>query len=123
MDDFQDPSEEFEADEFDDGEATLQCAYCQMVISHTQHVFHGADAGVFANPHGHVFDILTVDAVNPLKTHGKGTTAFTWFSGYSWQIVSCMGCGTHMGWRYQAVEPNRTPTVFWGLLRNHLKWA
>jgi hypothetical protein len=33
----------------------------------------------------------------------EASTLFTWFEGYAWQVASCAGCGTHLGWRFVSV--------------------
>ena len=123
MDDFQDPSEDLDSEDVEDTESALRCASCDTVISHTHHLFHRDEHGIYANPQGHVFEIVTVSSVENLQTHGQATTEFTWFAGYAWQIVSCGTCRRHLGWCFLAVHSDTQPAVFWGLLRNQLKWS
>ena len=39
------------------------------------------------------------------------------FPGYSWLICNCSTCFSHLGWRFDAVQPGLQPPRFWGLRR------
>jgi hypothetical protein len=50
-----------------------------------------------------------------LREVGSPETAFSWFPGFSWQIVICQTCRTHLGWIYRCAGDR-----FTGLLVNQL---
>jgi cereblon len=74
---------------------------------------------VFVNPHGLVFEIVTLRQATNLLGVGRQTTEFTWFPGYAWQVVVCTRCTAHLGWAYDAIT-NATPARFYGLIRSEL---
>lgn len=51
---------------------------------------------------------------------GRPETYQCWYPGYAWTICSCGSCGSHLGWRYNAVQVGLHPAVFWGLRRASL---
>lgn len=65
---------------------------------------------VFSNPHGKVFEIgCFSDAA--VMVIGPATIEFTWFQGFSWNIVICRSCRRHLGWLYTRGENH-----FYGLI-------
>lgn len=113
-----------ERPEADDGSAgpRLRCATCGRRIASASALFStGGAAGpsVYVNPHGLVFEILTVRDAQGLVAVGGATAEHTWFPGYAWQVVCCSSCGTHLGWRF--TSSSAEPPVFYGLIRSALR--
>ena len=99
----------------------LVCKTCGTTISTTDALMpRGEWPLVFANPHGLVFELVLLRAAQQLMLIGPSTIEHTWFSGYAWRVALCGGCGTHLGWRYEAVEPERSPALFFGLQQSQL---
>ena len=40
---------------------------------------------------------------------------FSWFPGYSWQIINCAHCYSHLGWQFRALDESSRPRSFYGL--------
>lgn len=97
----------------------FRCRRCERVISSTDQVFSvpGSPAvGAYANPFGQLREVVALRSADGLELDGASSTELTWFAGYAWRIATCAGCTTHLGWRYEAVEPERDPAQFYGLL-------
>ncbi len=100
-----------------EAEDAIACATCDAVVSAERLVFsvEGGDAvGIFPNPYGQLKEIVTVKDAWGLESIGPGTTDFTWFAGYEWQVAYCASCRTHLGWRYDA--DGAAISRFYGLL-------
>lgn len=76
----------------------------------------GAHRHTFANPHGNVYDIGCFGAAVGCLGAGPPSSEFTWFKGYSWQIVICAGCMTHLGWLFLSSGEHH----FFGLIVDRL---
>lgn len=63
----------------------------------------GATRFVFANPAGRVFEIVTLSAAPGAKAWGEPTLEHTWFPDHLWRMLSCAGCGRHLGWAFEPV--------------------
>jgi len=99
----------------------LVCSRCGTTIATADAVMPRGDWPlVFANPQGLVFELVLLRAAQQLVLVGPATTEHTWFSGYAWRVALCGGCGAHLGWRYEAVEPERSPAMFFGLQSKEL---
>jgi cereblon len=99
----------------------LVCRHCGTTIATADAVMPRGDWPlVFANPHGLVFELVLLRAAQQLILVGPATTEHTWFSGYAWRVALCGGCGVHLGWRFEAVEPERSPALFFGLQSKEL---
>ena len=60
---------------------------------------------IFTNPAAFSFRVTLVSRVRAgaaLVHHRRGSPelADTWYAGYGWSLLSCSGCGSHVGWRY-----------------------
>lgn len=74
------------------------------------------------NEYGHVHQTMTfhsVDEDEVLYT-GGAETRDSWFPGYSWTIMSCGFCQSHLGWKFRLVDESvpateDRPTSFFGL--------
>jgi hypothetical protein len=101
-----------------DGEKVLVCRQCgQHITDESRRVsIDGAHRHTFANPHGHVYDICCFDSAVGCFGTGPASEEFSWFRGYSWQIVICTGCLTHLGWFFISSGGHH----FFGLIEDRL---
>lgn len=108
--------DETESEE-DDREAIL-CAECDHEITGPNHET-SVDGGFeheFANPAGIVYRIGCFEEASGVGALGEETAEFTWFDGYTWQVVVCRMCTTHLGWRYWSSDHE-----FYGLILDRLR--
>ena len=102
-------------------EGPLLCARCHETVTWQEALFQMGDPHqVFANPHGHVFDLVTAKEATGVILLGPPTTEFTWFAGYTWCVIVCAACQVHLGWGYQAIQAERAPSRFFGFLKERL---
>ncbi|XP_033640686.1 protein cereblon-like [Asterias rubens] len=78
---------------------------------------------LFKNPQGRYFELITASLADVKKTQ-QVYSQDSWFPSYSWRIVYCSHCKTHLGWSF---EPNDyeggvkdSEETFYGLILNHL---
>jgi Yippee zinc-binding/DNA-binding /Mis18, centromere assembly len=117
-----DPAREESRDESvtSDDERWLCCKSCETLIAQVSAILpEGEMPLVFANPHGVVFELVLLGRAQALRLIGSRTEEFTWFQGYAWRVALCGGCGSHLGWRFEAVRGG-SPALFFGLLRREL---
>ncbi|MCC7386406.1 MAG: hypothetical protein IT384_31500 [Deltaproteobacteria bacterium] len=96
----------------------IVCRRCETEVSSARHIFAplGESAiAAYANPSGHLREVLAVREAWSLDLQGWSTSDFTWFPGYAWRIAHCAGCATHVGWCFEA-EGTSEPPRFFGLL-------
>jgi hypothetical protein len=81
----------------------LLCATCRARISHDDHriAVHGSHEHTFVNPGGFVHRLGCFAVATNLSQLGVPETAFAWFPGFSWQVVVCRACRTHLGWIFR----------------------
>ena len=108
----QDPEEDA------DRESVLVCRQCGKHITEANRRISvdGSHRHTFANPHGQVYDIGCFESAVGCIGIGPASNEFTWFEGYSWQVVICAGCMTHLGWFFHS--PGRHH--FYGLILDRL---
>jgi hypothetical protein len=96
----------------------LHCIHCHARITNSAQCIavQGSHEHTLTNPHEIVFHIGCFAAAPGCAQVGTATAAWTWFSGYRWQMALCRQCGTHLGWRYQST----TSAMFYGLILNRL---
>ncbi len=106
-------------EQFDLTEETplIFCRNCRYPITRPAerievNAFH---SHTFANPNGFVFEIGCFKQADGCAATGMQTDEFTWFKGYSWQVVICRKCHNHLGWRFQSSED-----YFYGLILTQL---
>ena len=95
----------------------LVCSICELRITDEAHAIAkgGAHEHTFVNPGGFVHRVRCFAAASGVREQGAPAHAFSWFPGYSWQIVHCAGCDEHLGWIYRC-DGDR----FWGLVADRL---
>ena len=45
----------------------------------------------------------------------------SWFPGYAWTITECLGCWSHIGWKFTATNPKLRPEKFYGFSRKNIE--
>lgn len=97
------PEEKPFENESDSQEAIL-CRQCHQVLTDpsARIRIQGAHQHTFANPHGVVFQIGCFHPVRGCGYVGPAISEWSWFKGYSWRILVCRTCLTHLGWVYLA---------------------
>ncbi|KAL5965797.1 Protein cereblon [Taenia solium] len=103
----------------------LACSRCKAAISSQKNVIclsHEGSTLAYVNPHGFIFDMLTLSTVRPDSVFltGSPTAEYSWFPGYAWTIAHCGACNSHMGWRFTATSDDLRPRLFWGIKRQAL---
>jgi cereblon len=124
-------------------EPLLCCQCCGLPLSRASSMFTvgGAEGttGAYVNEHGFVHQTLTVrrlltlsqrpptitngiEETDVVSFSGGPQTKDSWFPGYSWTIMSCALCDSHLGWKFRLVqscpkmkESLERPDVFYGL--------
>ena len=101
----------------EDPEPVVVCAFCRHLITEPslQIQVNGSFYHVFANPHGIVYEIGCFSGAPGCRTSSLPSEVFSWFSGFSWQICICSGCGCHLGWRFVSDSD-----LFYGLILDKL---
>jgi len=81
----------------------LRCAACDHRITDRAYAVErgGAHEHTFVNPGGFVHHIACYAAAPGCIQIGEPSTAFSWFPGWSWQIVLCGRCRAHLGWIFR----------------------
>lgn len=93
----------------------IVCSICSNHITHkSEKIKINQEANhTFVNPHGFVYNIECYKKAPGCMAIGKATNEFTWFKGYSWQIIICSKCHTHLGWKYESGGDG-----FYGLIKD-----
>lgn len=81
----------------------MRCAVCGHRVTDRGHRTErsGAHEHTFVNPGGVVHHIGCYSAAPGCAPVGDTFEAFSWFPGWSWQIVLCDQCNTHLGWIFR----------------------
>lgn len=82
----------------------IVCAACNHHITDLsrQIIVNNSFHHIFANPHGHVFEIGCFSDARGCRSSSMSSYEFSWFPGYSWQISVCNYCSTHLGWVFSS---------------------
>ena len=97
----------------------VYCAQCRQQITDTSSIFSldgQSTHNAFANPAGHLRVVITFESLRNYTEDPYITRNFTWFPGYSWQVIYCQSCKSHLGWKYRS-NTHRTSKFFYGLLQ------
>jgi len=97
---------------------SILCKICTTEISSSDWVISMGPKGTtqaFANPAGHLREILTLSQAWQLHLDENVTSDFTWYAGYAWRIAYCGNCAQHLGWRFEAIG-DQSLQLFYGLL-------
>ncbi len=104
-------------DDIDDEQRrALLCSACRAPITSARQRFEkqGKHLHTFFNPAGVVYEIGCFRKAPGCLVYGRPSGEFSWFSGYHWQVVYCLRCGQHLGWKFSAADE------FFGLIVSKL---
>lgn len=95
------------------------CAVCKNKIANIKDRIEvdSKHHHTFLNPHGVYYNICCFKKANGCLPYGEQIEEYTWFPGYSWQIVLCSKCKIHNGWKYDSGK-----SIFYGLINNRLTY-
>ena len=98
------------------------CVACGHVVTSTKWQANRGDnhEHVFFNPAGMVFRVVCFSEAPGVASHGMPSDEFTWFKGYDWQAVTCLGCNDHLGWQFTGTASGGADDVFFGLIKPKL---
>ncbi|XP_063366294.1 protein cereblon-like [Cydia amplana] len=105
---------------FIDKSKALCCGTCGAELSRRTHMFAMSSDGVHANYTnygGFMHDVVTVRTAHDTLL-GPPSAEYSWFPGYTWRVAQCGACGTHVGWRFDAMKRKLRPAQFFALCRN-----
>jgi hypothetical protein len=63
-------------------------------------------------------NFYTFFACEHVHVHKELYLEFSWFAGYGWRFITCGGCSSHLGWKYDAVTGIVEPNTFFGILKD-----
>jgi hypothetical protein len=80
------------------------CRNCRHKLTRPSYriTIQGGHTHTFANPSGLVFEIACFNSAQGYSFIGSASTEFAWFSGFSWRIMICSSCLTHLGWYFSS---------------------
>ena len=65
--------------------------------------------------------MLTVKKCWGIMAQGEPSAEYSWFPGYTWQIINCADCWTHLGWEFCATREDLRPKQFYGLTKTAIR--
>lgn len=101
----------------------IKCNRCDRTLSTAENMLNMSTEGTlgsYANAYGYIHETVTVkrmERTSVILDNSPPSTEQSWFPGYAWTIMYCAGCFGHIGWKYNAVDSNTHPHIFWGLRR------
>lgn len=114
----QDPARGTGAAEHEDDDDLL-CSTCGHPITREIHRIAVDDhhEHTFVNPGGFAYRIGCFEMAPGCVELGDPERYFTWFAGYTWQIVACASCRVQLGWIYRRLHTDS----FHGLILDRLR--
>jgi len=101
----------------------LVCRKCGKQLGDQKFIFSMSKEGpqgAFVNPGGHVHETLTLYKAKNLRLVGRPSTEYSWFPGYAWTITECLGCWSHIGWKFTSTNSKLRPEKFYGFSRKSI---
>jgi len=102
----------------------LVCRNCSKQLGEQANMFSMSKEGpqgAFVNPSGHLHETLTLFKAKNLRLVGRPSTEYSWFPGYAWTITECLGCWSHIGWKFTATQAKLAPQKFYGFSRKNIE--
>jgi hypothetical protein len=102
-------------------EKWVRCAACgaRLAPAEARIDVNGAHEHSFMNPSGLRFVVVCFGVAPGCNPLGEPSAVWTWFPGHSWQVALCKGCGTHVGWSFQAAGAS-VDASFHGLILDRI---
>ncbi len=111
-------------DTLSEEDQVIVCRACNNIITRPFYKIpvSSSFSHIFANPHGHVFEIGCFSRAEGCMEASGLSSEFTWFAGYSWKIEICRQCKSHIGWIFICDCENASgmPVQFHGLILDKL---
>lgn len=106
-------------DKKNDKGAKYNCSLCGALIAYSGALIKilGSQEHSYVNPAGIRCDFLTFIECHNVLVDRQLYLRHSWFNGYGWRFLNCVGCLQHLGWKYDAVKPGVVPQHFFGLLK------
>lgn len=84
-------------------ERVIICKSCgHMITSESAKIMvNNSHVHTFMNPSGIVYTFGCFQDAPGIIAAGIATSEYTWFPGYSWQILICANCREHLGWMFR----------------------
>ncbi len=107
-----------ETDSSEREDEVILCAACDHEITSHRHktAIDGGFEHSFVNPAGIMYQIGCFEQASGVTELGEESDEFSWFPGYTWQVVVCRECTTHLGWAYWSGDHS-----FYGLILPRLQ--
>ena len=102
----------------------LVCRNCGKQLGDQANIFSMSKEGpqgTFVNPSGHLHETLTLFKARNLRLVGRPSSEYSWFPGYAWTITECLGCWSHIGWKFTATQSKLSPQKFYGFSRKNIE--
>ena len=102
----------------------LVCRNCGKQLGDQANIFSMSKEGpqaAFVNPSGTLHETLTLFKARNLRLVGRASSEYSWFPGYAWTITECLGCWSHIGWKFTATQSKLTPAKFYGFSRKNIE--
>ena len=102
----------------------LVCRSCGKQLGDQANMFSMSKEGpqgAFVNPSGHLHETLTLFKAKNLRLVGRPSSEYSWFPGYAWTITECLGCWSHIGWKFTATQSKLSPAKFYGFSRKNIE--
>ena len=95
----------------------LLCASCEhRITSASLRVERGGGhEHTFVNPGGFVHRVRCFAAASGIAPIGPAEHTFSWFPGYTWQVLECSRCRVHIGWIFRCAGD-----TFYGFVADRL---
>ena len=84
----------------------LLCRKCRSFITHASQAieFDGSHIHIRSNPHGVTFQFACFRSAAGAQQEGVATGEHSWFTAYTWRLLSCRQCHQHLGWFFAGRE-------------------
>lgn len=102
----------------------FHCITCYKILGNQRDSFSMGVAGphgTYVNPQGYVHELLTFLKLSNYTLTGEHESEFSWFPGYSWCIMKCTRCHTHLGWEFKGETEDMVPHQFFGVKNMSIK--
>ena len=84
-------------------EQAIICKLCgyRITSDSAKIMVNNSHVHTFTNPSGIIYTFGCFQDAPGITTLGTASIEYTWFPGYSWQILICSNCREHLGWLFR----------------------